>query len=604
MHNRFFLFTRLIALLLLAASCVWTLAPLDHVRLLADHHMHVYTSFIAAQGDLVHAQEAIQSILSAAQQTFGISHVNAAELPSVSDVVDSLPALSTTPTARAGDQLSAIMQSTSKAIQSVDLTQFSKVELPEIDASEAADYVGSKFGRIGSNFVKMSGLNNAPQTADTFMKQSSQMAGDFGKQLQSMTFDIPSIDTEINTNEAMGKLVDGTIKRVTELLPKEIVAAQDPEVAKELASKVGTEVAKKAEEAARAADASIKYWLDEASRTNEAAVKKVNFQLPSLPTSEDLAKSFVDNLPKPVDPSTVQLKLPSMDSVRSVKASAPSVDVTSVAQATGDAVKSVATVAVGVGGVVGQAALGTAVVAGQGALSTITGVAKGTAVVVGGTAKNVGAFAAALVKSADALKTATPDNINYIAEKTSYLTHNAASGFQALGKVLQSAPSDIEKFVQSNPVDTTSNAQELFDKEVAPQVNTVLSDWGSRLSRVGDKFVKQSGLDVATDAAVRTTQSVVQTVQTELPKVEANLAELKKQTNELAAVAKTGPLSLDRLGGLAQEQLKANNVDADGIKDAVAKKAEEAARAADASIKYWLDEASRTNEAAVKKVSL
>jgi hypothetical protein len=273
----------------------------------------------------------------------------------------------------------------------------------------------------------------------------------------------------------------------------------------------------------------------------------------------------------------------------------------SAVQATSDAAKTVANVAVGVGGVVGQAAMGTAVLAGKGALGTITGVAKGTAVVVGGTAKNVGALAAALGKSADALKTSTPENLNYIAEKTSYLTNNAANGFQALGKAFQSAPADIEKFVQTQAADTTST-QELFDRDVAPQVNSVLSDWGSRLGRVGDKFVKQSGLDVATDAAVRTTQRVVQTVQTELPKVEANMAELKKQTNELAAVAKTGPLSFDKLGGLAQEQLRANNIDADGLTGAVARKAEEAARAADSSIKYWLDEASRTNGEAVRKV--
>ena len=35
------------------------------------------------------------------------------------------------------------------------------------------------------------------------------------------------------------------------------------------------------------------------------------------------------------------------------------------------------------------------------------------------------------------------------------------------------------------------------------QVNAVLSDWGSRLGRVGNKFVRMSNLDVATDAAVK-----------------------------------------------------------------------------------------------------
>ena len=56
------------------------------------------------------------------------------------------------------------------------------------------------------------------------------------------------------------------------------------------------QLSKEAEKAAYAADSSVKFWLDEASRTNEAAVKKVNFQLPS---SEEVKQSLVNSIPKP-----------------------------------------------------------------------------------------------------------------------------------------------------------------------------------------------------------------------------------------------------------------------------------------------------------------
>ena len=62
---------------------------------------------------------------------------------------------------------------------------------------------------------------------------------------------------------------------------------------------LGAQITKEAEKAAYAADSSVKFWLDEASRTNEAAVKKVNFQLPTLPSSEELTQSLVNSIPKP-----------------------------------------------------------------------------------------------------------------------------------------------------------------------------------------------------------------------------------------------------------------------------------------------------------------
>ena len=66
-----------------------------------------------------------------------------------------------------------------------------------------------------------------------------------------------------------------------------------------LVKKVGGVVASKAEEAARAADASVKYWLGEAERTNKEAVEKVNFKLPSLPSTDDITRSLAESLPKP-----------------------------------------------------------------------------------------------------------------------------------------------------------------------------------------------------------------------------------------------------------------------------------------------------------------
>ena len=78
------------------------------------------------------------------------------------------------------------------------------------------------------------------------------------------------------------------MKSVSNIVPKNV----DPEA-------LGAQLSKEAEKAVSAADSSIKYWLDEASRTNEAAVKKVNFQLPSLPSSEELKQSLANSIPKP-----------------------------------------------------------------------------------------------------------------------------------------------------------------------------------------------------------------------------------------------------------------------------------------------------------------
>ena len=68
---------------------------------------------------------------------------------------------------------------------------------------------------------------------------------------------------------------------------------------KALVKKVGSAVAGKAEEAARAADASVKYWLGEAERTNKEAVERVNFKLPTLPSTDDIKRSLAENLPRP-----------------------------------------------------------------------------------------------------------------------------------------------------------------------------------------------------------------------------------------------------------------------------------------------------------------
>ena len=54
-------------------------------------------------------------------------------------------------------------------------------------------------------------------------------------------------------------------------------------------------------------------------------------------------------------------------------------------------------------------------------------------VVGGGTANSVNAIANALGKTANGLADAAPGNAAYLAEKTNYLTNNAASGFKALG---------------------------------------------------------------------------------------------------------------------------------------------------------------------------
>jgi len=75
------------------------------------------------------------------------------------------------------------------------------------------------------------------------------------------------------------------VKSVSSIVPKNV----DPET-------LGTQLSKEAEKAVYAADSSIKYWLDEASRTNEAAVKKVNFQ---FPTSEELKQTLANSIPKP-----------------------------------------------------------------------------------------------------------------------------------------------------------------------------------------------------------------------------------------------------------------------------------------------------------------
>ena len=54
-------------------------------------------------------------------------------------------------------------------------------------------------------------------------------------------------------------------------------------------------------------------------------------------------------------------------------------------------------------------------------------------VVGGGTANGVNAIANAIGKTANDLAEAAPGNAAYLAEKTNYLTNNAASGFKALG---------------------------------------------------------------------------------------------------------------------------------------------------------------------------
>ena len=133
--------TRLIALFLLVGQCsVNSFAPVEHVKFLIDHSVHL-PSFLTANGDIVNAHETISSVTAALQHALGISSVDAA---------------------------------------SVNL-ELPPITLPELNAGEAAEYVGSNFGRVGSNFVKMSGLENAPENTDRFLKQSAQLVEDLKK---------------------------------------------------------------------------------------------------------------------------------------------------------------------------------------------------------------------------------------------------------------------------------------------------------------------------------------------------------------------------------------------------------------------------------------
>ena len=133
---------RLIVLFLLVVgqySVKSFVPPVEHVKFLVDHSIHL-SSFLTANGDIVNAHETISLVSASLQHALGLSSVDAAvnlELPPIT--------------------------------------------LPELNAGEAAEYVGSSFGRVGSNFVKMSGLDNAPETADRFLKQSAQLVNDVAK---------------------------------------------------------------------------------------------------------------------------------------------------------------------------------------------------------------------------------------------------------------------------------------------------------------------------------------------------------------------------------------------------------------------------------------
>ena len=173
--------SRLIVLLLLVGQC--RVNSFEHVRFLVDHSVHL-SSFLTTNGGIIHAHETISSVTTALQHAVGISSVDAVEielppitLPDVSiDAVDNLP--KELPKFRLPEV----------SVDTLDNLELPSITLPELNADaaaenigEAAEYLGSKFGRVGSNFVKMSGLDNAPETADRLLKQSAQLVDDLSK---------------------------------------------------------------------------------------------------------------------------------------------------------------------------------------------------------------------------------------------------------------------------------------------------------------------------------------------------------------------------------------------------------------------------------------
>lgn len=188
MANRYFLAVRLVAIVLFASRCVvtaWTLAPF-----VAD------LSFHGSQ------------LASWAQHTFGVVPALAADV-----VSSSSSSSSAAPSPSALLNVDFIV-SQLPTLQAPELPEL-KIEVP--DVSQAGEYVGdvgNKFGRVGSKFVKMSGLTNAPQTAEALARQTQDVVGGLGKAVDDIKkLDLPTVD----------------LKKVTDIIPKD-VAAEDPKV--------------------------------------------------------------------------------------------------------------------------------------------------------------------------------------------------------------------------------------------------------------------------------------------------------------------------------------------------------------------------------------